>query len=308
MKINSMFLSLDILRAVSQFWSTRQSALEKLSLGMMLALKNLPRRKFGWFEIIVFLVTFIIIASIQLNYTNYNNNRNRMQGKLISIYEKLYSEFGPRKWWPTTIEGEALPSYNGRKPDDKGRFEIAVGAILTQNTAWDNVVKAISGLNSLSLLSSEAILSSDKEILKGAIRPSGYYNQKYKKLIALSSWWLENYGGVELGSAEDAYIEETRNALLSINGIGPETADSILLYAFEMPSFVIDTYTKRIMSRHFGVDPAIKYEALRSMFMAELPRSAELYKEYHALLVELAKNHCRKGECRKTCIFNGSPA
>jgi endonuclease-3 related protein len=224
-----------------------------------------------------------------------------MQGKAYSIYEKLYSKFGPQKWWPTTLDGDTEPTYNGLPPDNKGRFEIAVGAILTQNTAWTNVVKAIANLNKLALLSPGKILSSDKELLTNAIRSSGYFNQKYKKLIALSHWWSENFDRIEIASNDKEYIDGIRKSLLSVKGVGSETADSILLYAFDMPTFVIDAYTKRILARHYGINPDIKYEDLRSIFMAELPASAELFKEYHALIVELGKNHCHKSVCLPSC-------
>lgn len=224
-----------------------------------------------------------------------------MQGNLISIYEKLYFKFGPQNWWPSTLEGELVPSYHGRTPNNKMRFEIAVGAILTQNTSWTNVVKAISSLNRSGLIYPGKILSADTDLLSSLIRSSGYYNQKCKKLISLSAWWKENFNTVRIGSNDSNYIESVRYALLSINGIGPETADSILLYAFDMPTFVIDTYTKRILARHYAVNPNIKYETLRSIFMKELPNDVSLFKEYHALFVELGKNICRKPVCLEGC-------
>ncbi|OGV17395.1 MAG: hypothetical protein A2X47_01295 [Lentisphaerae bacterium GWF2_38_69] len=226
-----------------------------------------------------------------------------MHGKVLSIYEKLYSGFGTQNWWPTTLCGQLEPSYNGLRPDDKGRFEIATGAILTQNTAWINVHRAIANLISLNILSPDGFLNSCKEELKQAIKPSGYFNQKYNKLINLANWWNDNFKEVKIGSNNNKHIEKIRNSLLAVNGIGPETADSILLYAFDMPSFVIDTYTKRILSRHYGVDMKIKYEELRYIFMKELPVSTELYKEYHALLVELGKNHCKKIICLTSCLL-----
>lgn len=224
-----------------------------------------------------------------------------MQDNLFSIYEKLYSIFGSQKWWPSTLEGEMIPSYHGREANNKMRFEIAVGAILTQNTTWTNVIRAIANMNSKGLMSPESILSSDRDLLSNEIRSSGYYNQKYKKLIRLSAWWKENFRTIKIGSIDSNYINSIRNSLLSINGIGPETADSILLYAFDMPSFVIDTYTKRILARHYKIEPNIKYEQLRSKFMEELPNEATLFKEYHALFVELGKNLCRKSTCMKGC-------
>lgn len=224
-----------------------------------------------------------------------------MQGNLISIYEKLYSKFGPQKWWPSTLEGELIPSYHGQEPNNKMRFEVAVGAILTQNTTWTNVIKAIANLNSKELISPEKILSSDRGLLSNEIRSSGYYNQKYKKLISLSEWWKENFKTIKIGSNDSNYIKSIRRSLLSINGIGPETADSIILYAFDMPSFVIDTYTKRVLARHYGIDSNIKYEKLRSIFMEELPNDTILFNEYHALFVALGKNLCRKSLCLEDC-------
>lgn len=224
-----------------------------------------------------------------------------MQDNLFSIYEKLYSTFGSQKWWPSTLEGEMIPSYHGREANNKMRFEIAVGAILTQNTTWTNIIRVIANMNSKELMSPESILSSDRDLLSNEIRPSGYYNQKYKKLISLSLWWKENFNTISIGSTDSNYINSIRSSLLSINGIGPETADSILLYAFDMPSFVIDTYTKRILARHYKIEPNIKYEQLRSKFMEELPNETTLFKEYHALFVKLGKNLCRKSVCMKGC-------
>lgn len=224
-----------------------------------------------------------------------------MQDNLISIYKKLYSTFGSQKWWPSTLEGELIPSYHGREANDKMRFEIAVGAILTQNTTWTNVIKAIANMNRKGLMSPENILSSDIKLVCNEIRSSGYYNQKYKKLINLSTWWEENFSAIRIGSIDCNHIKSIRTSLLSVNGIGAETADSILLYAFDMPSFVIDTYTKRILTRHYALDPNIKYEVLRSRFMEELPNETMLFKEYHALFVELGKNLCRKSVCLEGC-------
>ncbi len=224
-----------------------------------------------------------------------------MQGNLISIYENLYLRFGAQKWWPSALEGETIPTYHGREPNNKMRFEIAVGAILTQNTSWTNVVKAITNLNRSCLMSPEKILSMGSETICNKIKSSGYYNQKYKKLVCLANWWLEKFDEVSIGASDSFYIQTIRNSLLSINGIGPETADSILLYAFDIPSFVIDAYTKRILARHYAIDPNIKYENLRSMFMKELPNDVMLFKEYHALFVQLGKEFCRKSVCLEGC-------
>ena len=193
------------------------------------------------------------------------------------------------------------PEYHGKKPDIRMRFEIALGAVLTQNTAWTNVLKAITNLNTHALISPEKILSCRNGLILEAIKPSGYYNQKLKKLISLSEWWLKNFKHIKIGSKDTRYINRTRESVLAINGVGPETADSILLYAFDMPSFVIDAYTKRIMARHYGFNPNIKYEALRDKFIMELPQDLQLYKEFHALFVEMGKRHCKKSICLPAC-------
>lgn len=221
--------------------------------------------------------------------------------RLLEIYEKLHSCYGKQNWWPSTLSGKITPEYHGKKPNNKMRFEIALGAILTQNTTWTNVVKAITKLNTHALISPEKILSCRNEIILESIKPSGYYNQKLKKLINLSEWWLKNFKYVKIGSEDTKYINKIRESVVSINGVGLETADSILLYAFDLPTFVIDAYTKRIMARHCGLNPDIKYETMRNKFMEELPQDIQLYKEFHALFVELGKNHCKKSICLPSC-------
>ncbi len=224
-----------------------------------------------------------------------------MQIRLLDIYEKLHSSYGIQNWWPSTLEGKTTPEYHGKKPNNRMRFEIALGAILTQNTTWTNAQKAITNLNAHALISPGKILSHRKEILLEAIRPSGYYNQKLKNLINLSEWWLKHFPDVIVGSKDTKYIDNVRESVLTVNGVGPETVDSILLYAFDLPSFVIDTYTKRIMTRHYSFSPNIKYETMRDKFMNELPQDIQLYKEFHALFVELGKNHCKKSICLPSC-------
>lgn len=221
--------------------------------------------------------------------------------RLLEIYEKFHSCYGTQNWWPSTLEGKTTPEYHGKKPNNRMRFEIALGAILTQNTTWTNVVKAITNLNTHTLISPEKILSCNKEILLETIKPTGYYNQKFKKLINLSEWWIKNFKNIKVDTKDIKYINKIRQSLLNINGVGPETADCILLYSFELPSFVIDTYTKRIMARHYGFNPNIKYEILRNKFMLELHQDLQLYKEFHALFVEAGKNHCKKSNCLPSC-------
>jgi len=221
--------------------------------------------------------------------------------RLLEIYEKLHSSYGIQNWWPSTLEGKITPEYHGKKPDSRMRFEVALGAILTQNTTWTNVVKAITNMNTHALISPEKILSCRNDLILEAIKPSGYYNQKLKKLINLSEWWLKNFKYVKVGLKNTKYINKIRESVLTVNGVGPETADAILLYALDLPSFVIDIYTKRIMARHYGFSPDIKYETLRDKFIKELPQDLQLYKEFHALFVALGKNHCKKSNCLPSC-------
>ncbi len=200
------------------------------------------------------------------------------------IHDILLKRYGPQRWWPTTLEGELHPTYHGKTPNNKQRFEIIIGAILTQNTSWKNVEKAIINLNKEKLLSIEKIKSSKK--LPSLIKPAGYYNQKAERLKVVADFFLKNKS-------------PTREELLAVKGIGPETADSILLYAFQKPFFVVDAYTKRIFSR-IGFRFS-SYDELQNLFYSSLPKNIRLYNEYHALLVELAKNHCKTKPICKGC-------
>lgn len=184
----------------------------------------------------------------------------------MKIYNLLFERYGKQEWWPVTSKNK--------------EFEVCVGAILTQNTAWSNVEKAIKNLKENNLLSKEAILKVDIKKLAELIKPAGYFNQKARKLKEFS-----NFSG-----------EITRENLLNIWGIGPETADSILLYAFNEPIFVIDAYTKRIFSRIGFKEES--YDELQKLFMSKLTKDFKLFNEYHALIVKLAKEHCKtKPEC-----------
>ena len=174
------------------------------------------------------------------------------------------------------MEGELHPSYHGKKPDEKQRFEIIVGAILTQNTSWKNVEKAIFNLNKAKLLDIRKIRKADKRKLASVIRPSGYYNQKAKCLKLVAAFFAKNK-------------HPSREQLLAVRGIGPETADSILLYAFNKPLFVIDAYTKKIFSRIGICNETCSYHELQELCQKSLPKKAKLFQEYHALLVELGK-------------------
>ena len=200
--------------------------------------------------------------------------------QLTEIYELLFERFGPQHWWP----GET-------------QFEIITGAILTQNTSWANVEKAIANLKSADLLSPEKLHHLDLSQLAELIRPAGYYNIKAKRLTCFVNWLFENYNG-KLTSLEGVDTGQLRADLLAIKGIGPETADSILLYAFDRPVFVVDAYTARIACRHGLIEPDADYEQLRELFQSNLPQDTQLFNEYHALLVRLGKEFCRpKANC-----------
>lgn len=163
-----------------------------------------------------------------------------------------------------------------------------LGAILTQNTAWTNVEKAIAGLKQAGGLDAQSILHMDEARLAGLIRPSGYFNQKAARLKLFCAFYLEHGG--EAGMAQ---LNDPRAALLALKGIGPETADSILLYALHKPVFVIDAYTRRIFSRLGLCEADISYHALQDWFHAQLPADVPMFNEYHALIVQHAKRHCR---------------
>ena len=195
---------------------------------------------------------------------------------LLELYSRLFEAFGPRYWWP----------------GDSG-FEVAVGAILTQNTAWRNVTKAIKNLKDKGLLSPEALYHVPVEDLASLIRPAGYYNIKAQRLKHFMQFlFRESAGNLDRLLAED--LDTLRSKLLSINGIGPETADSILLYAGNKTTFVVDTYTKRILFRHSLIPEEVSYDEVRNFFMDCLEPDAAMFNEYHALLVYLGHAFCLK--------------
>ena len=178
------------------------------------------------------------------------------------------------------------------------RFEVIVGAILTQNTAWSNVEKAIINLKRAEILSPKKLKAIPERSLAKLIRPAGYYNIKAKRLKHFISFLFSEYGGsLDRLSSENTY--KLRKNLLDVNGIGPETCDSIMLYAFKKRIFVVDAYTKRIFSRHSIVARSADYHDVQKLFMDNLPKSGKLYNEYHALIVRLGKEFCRtKPDCK----------
>ena len=195
---------------------------------------------------------------------------------LLKVYELLHGYFGDLHWWPADSP-----------------FEVMVGAILTQNTAWTNVEKAISALKDRNLLSPAALFRVDEEILAEIIRPSGYYHVKAKRLKSLVLFLFEEYSG----NIEQMYAETLpvlREKLLGVQGIGPETADSILLYACRKPVFISDAYTQRILRRHGLIPEDTDVTQIRTLFMTHLPHNASLFNQFHALLVYTGKTFCRK--------------
>lgn len=199
-----------------------------------------------------------------------------MRAALEDVYARLLRHFGPTHWWP------------GDTP-----FEIAIGAILTQNTAWSNVERAIENLKRMRLLEPRRMLACDIATLEQAIRPSGYFRQKAERLRIFCTYLIDRYGGSMKRMARQP-LEKLREELLALKGIGPETADDILLYACEKHVFVIDAYTRRILGRHEIANGKLPYEALRALLERHLPADIELFKEYHGLIVYTGKDFCRK--------------
>ena len=222
------------------------------------------------------------------------------------VYADLHACFGSQGWWPTTPPGEIRPRYYPGSARDRlspgEQWEIAVGALLTQNTAWCNVEQALANLSTRSLLDLPAMAALPADELALLIRPSGYYNQKARRLHHLASYIIDIYGG-DIGNLLSRPPAELRRELLALEGIGPETADSILLYAARYPFFVIDAYTRRIFGLLGRLDPDLKYAEMQSIFMDHLPRDPDLFAEYHALLVKLATTSCKtRPQCADCCL------
>lgn len=195
---------------------------------------------------------------------------------LLAMYDSLFSALGPSHWWP------------GDSP-----LEIAVGAVLTQNTNWGNVDKAIGNLKNAGVLDARALLNLPDEQLAELIRPAGYFRLKTKRLKNLLTF-LDSEAGLDMKRLASQDFETLRPKLLQVKGIGPETADCILLYALDKPSFVVDAYTARIMSRHGLLPEDAAYDELRCFFMDVLEPDTALYNEYHALLVRTGNTWCKK--------------
>lgn len=201
-----------------------------------------------------------------------------MARRLNLIYQKLYSLFGSQHWWPADTH-----------------FEVMVGAILTQNTNWQNAEKAITNLKKHKLLQPHKLYKLSHRRLASLIRPAGYYNIKAKRLKNFLKFFIKYYNGNVKKILRQA-TPSLRQQLLSVNGIGPETADSILLYALKRPIFVVDAYTKRILLRHHFTGEDAGYDKIQNLFMKNLKSGVKLFNEYHALLVKLGKEFCLKNK------------
>lgn len=200
--------------------------------------------------------------------------------QLREFYQALFDRFGPQHWWP----GET-------------RFEIMVGAILTQNTNWSNVAKAIANLQAAGCLEPDRLHALALTEIEPLIRPAGYFRLKAKRLRNLTQWLADGYDS-DLQRLDDVDTQRLREELLGISGIGPETADSILLYALGRPVFVVDTYTARVTVRHGLIEPELTYETLQELFTANLEPDVQLFNEFHALLVHVGKDFCKpKPKC-----------
>ena len=205
--------------------------------------------------------------------------------ELFKVYSSFLKEFGPQGWWPVTENN--LTEYHKNDysypKNEMQQWEICTGAILTQNTNWKNVEKALENMRSSSVLYPEDILKTPQKKLEALVHPSGFFRQKAERLRVFSSA-VEDYGGIKF------FMKNIpREELLSIKGIGPETADSMLLYAGKRPFFVVDAYTRRIFSAKGLLEKTAPYEHIRQLFESSLPRDWRIYNEFHALIVEKAK-------------------
>lgn len=213
----------------------------------------------------------------------------KQKDALLKIYQRLFKEFGPQHWWP-----------------GQTKFEVMVGAILTQNTNWGNVEKAIKNLKQQRVLSPQALKDISPSQLASLIKPAGYFNVKTKRLKNFIEFFWREYNG-DIHRMRKEPLSVLRPKLLSVNGIGPETADSILLYALDKPIFVIDAYTKRFLYRHNLAPQNADYHSLQKLFMSSLREDVTLFNEYHALIVHLGKHFCRTKALCEGCPLQPLP-
>ena len=206
--------------------------------------------------------------------------------RLIKIYKRLLENYGEQNWWPAD-----------------SKLECAIGAILTQNTSWNNVEKAIINIKSVMDITIENLSVLSTNELSLLIRPSGFYKQKAKRIKRLIEFINNQYEG-KIENMEHENLKSLRAGLLSINGIGPETADCILLYVVNKPVFVIDKYTYRLLYRHGFIVRETSYSEMQNLFMEDLENRSGLFGEFHALIVEVGKNHCKKRAICEDCPIN----
>lgn len=210
------------------------------------------------------------------------------EGLLHELADTLAAAYGPSGWWPA------------RTP-----FEVMVGAILVQNTAWRNTERAIENLRGARLLSPGALAACRLDTLKRLVKPAGYFNQKAERVRRFARWIVDGYGG-SVARMRRVPLDDMRHALLAFNGIGPETADSILCYALGHPVFVADAYTRRIFARHGLLGPKATYHEMQELVMRALPHDQHAYAELHGHIVYLGKDHCsRRNPACDACPLNG---
>jgi endonuclease-3 related protein len=207
----------------------------------------------------------------------------RIAQQLERYYRRLLKAYGPQHWWPAD-----------------SRFEITIGAILTQNTAWRNVERAVANLKREGLMTPRALDRVPLSRLAEMIRPSGYFRVKAGRVKAFVRFLIQQYEG-DIKQMMFEPVDHLRSKLLSVKGIGPETADSILLYAVDVPIFVIDAYTRRVLSRHRLISSKVSYDQLQRFFMGHLQLRADIFNEYHALLVKVGKEHCKPTPACQGC-------
>ncbi|AEH06081.1 HhH-GPD family protein [Methanothermococcus okinawensis IH1] len=206
----------------------------------------------------------------------------------MKIYNKLLSHFGIQYWWPAET-----------------KYEVVIGAIITQNISWKNVEKALNNLKNEDLIDEKRILKINTEKLKELIKPAGFYNIKAERLKNITKYIVDNYKTTDELAKTEKDTNILRNELLNIKGVGKETADSILLYALDRKIFVVDAYTRRIFSRYGIINKDMDYDEIRLIFEDNIIPSLNIYKEYHALIVELGKNYCKKkNPLCNTCPLN----
>ena len=213
--------------------------------------------------------------------------RKRKRTQLLAVYRTLYDTLGPQHWWPADSP-----------------FEVIIGAILTQNTSWNNVEKALKNLKDKELLDPLKLYDVREGLLARTIKPSGFFNIKAKRVKHFMQFLFEGYrGSIEKMFEKD--LLSLREELLTVNGMGPETVDSILLYAGGKPVFVVDAYTKRIFTRHKLVPEDARYGEVQGLFMDNLEHDVPMFNEYHALLVNVGKNFCKSKPRCEQCPLNG---